>query len=1012
MAKEDELVIAGIRLQITGEAEFVKSMQTSQAKSEALKNELKLLEASTTSAGKNGIEYLSAKSQALNSQIDAQREKTKSLKAVLAAAAEEGKADANVTADLEKKILASELATARLTKSLNETNLALAKSENAALKTGQQLKELSEKAEKTGEKLEKVGTKASQFVTLPILAAGAASVKLASDYQESLNKIDVAFGDSGEAVKGWSATSLKSFGLAKGTALDMAATYGDMSTAMGFTNSEAAKMSEQIVGRAADLASFKNISIDVANTSLQAVFTGETESLKKLGVIMTEANLIQYMKAQGDERDYKNLTQKEKVQLRLNYVMEMTNNAAGDFARTSEGTANQSRMFTESLKELGETFGEQILPVITPVIKQGNELLGTFAGLDDGAKKIIIGIALAVAAAGPALTIAGKGIQLYGTLAGMKAAQTLASGAKTTALIAETGATNALTVAETGAATAGAAMATTLTPILAIAAAVAAAGIAYEAISTDSRNATAAVTEMTDAINKGTDAYNKSIGDIDASTKSEKAMTDQLYVLESVEHKSNQQKAEMKSLVAGLNKSVDGLNLVYNESTDSLNANKDAVYDLIDAKTEQLKMAAYESQIQQGYEDQIKLQDAYTAAVERYNKAQAAINGYHFRMPWDSIGEFAEAKSAAEAVIAVTDSYDKTTAALESAKTAYGDMASSASDASGVTSAAMQGTSDAVEAASDDVADSVTIVTDAFQKQLEEARDSQQKFSDDMTSQMQKYYGEMNNIHADGIKKDELTVQEWKANLDAQIKDMEQWRKDMRSLASKVPDDFEQYLAQLGPSQETMIQGLVDATPEELSAYIQTWRDGIEEASAVSATLSESLVSAYGNPYLTWYSLGQNTIDGLIAGMKANSPGAYTAAEEAAKGIATAYKTKQKINSPSKVMEEAGYYTFLPLITEAQKASARLNDLTTGMAGTMAGNLMISPAVSLGSAATSRAITGYTSQIANTTNNSQVDSSVSVNMAGANFYVRKDSDIRDIAEQLALLTARAQKARG
>lgn len=120
-------------------------------------------------------------------------------------------------------------------------------------------------------------------VTAPLVAAGAAAFKMASDFNESQNKVDVAFGYMSNDVEEWSKTTLKSFGLAQGTALDMAATFGDMGTSMGLSKSAAAEMSKQMVGLAGDMASFKNMSIGEVNTALTAVFTGETESLEFKG---------------------------------------------------------------------------------------------------------------------------------------------------------------------------------------------------------------------------------------------------------------------------------------------------------------------------------------------------------------------------------------------------------------------------------------------------------------------------------------------------------------------------------------------------------------------------------------------------------------------------------------------------------------------------------------------------------------------------------------------------------
>lgn len=261
--------------------------------------------------------------------------------------------------------------------------------------------------DKFGQKMQKVGRGMSTYLTAPILAAAAASVKFASDYSESVNKVDVAFGTSSQSVKDFGKTTLDTLGIAEGTALDMAAAYGDMSTAMGFTEGQAGKMSTSLVSLAGDLASFKNMGIDQVNTALTGIFTGETESLKKLGIVMTEQNLQQFALSKGIRTSIKDMDQASKVNLRYAYVMSVTTNAQGDFVRTGGGAANQSRIFTESLKQLGQQFGQVILPYFTKLITSVNSTIKGLMGMSEGAKTTAIIVAGLAAAVGPLLIVIG-----------------------------------------------------------------------------------------------------------------------------------------------------------------------------------------------------------------------------------------------------------------------------------------------------------------------------------------------------------------------------------------------------------------------------------------------------------------------------------------------------------------------------------------------------------------------------------------------------------------------------
>ncbi len=265
-----------------------------------------------------------------------------------------------------------------------------------------------------GTRLQSIGTSLSTRLTLPIALAGGAAIKMASDFEESLNKVDVAFKDSSSIVKEFSKTTLENFGIAEGTALDMAALFGDMGTSMGIAVDSAAEMSTALVGLAGDLASFKNMNIKEVTTALNGVFTGETESLKRLGIIMTEINLKQFAQEQGIKKNIKAMTQAEKVNLRFQFVLKNTANAQGDFARTSGGAANQMRIFQETLKELAANFGQIILPAFTKIVKKANVILKSFNNLDTETKKLILTIAGISAVIGPVIMVLGTFIKSVG----------------------------------------------------------------------------------------------------------------------------------------------------------------------------------------------------------------------------------------------------------------------------------------------------------------------------------------------------------------------------------------------------------------------------------------------------------------------------------------------------------------------------------------------------------------------------------------------------------------------
>lgn len=264
---------------------------------------------------------------------------------------------------------------------------------------------VKEKLDTFSSSMTNFGNKMTLAVTAPLVALGGKMVNAASDMQENLNKVDVAFGKSSENVKAWAETATESFGLSKNQALEATSLFGDMATSMGLPQDAAADMSTSLAGLAGDLASFKNIDVEQAMTALNGVFTGETESLKTLGIVMTETNLKQFAEDAG--LVYEQMSQAEKVQLRYAYVMEMTANAQGDYARTSDGTANSMRTLQASFDNLIAILGESLLPAITPIIQFITNLIKKFSELDPGIQEIIVAIGAVLAVMGPVISVIG-----------------------------------------------------------------------------------------------------------------------------------------------------------------------------------------------------------------------------------------------------------------------------------------------------------------------------------------------------------------------------------------------------------------------------------------------------------------------------------------------------------------------------------------------------------------------------------------------------------------------------
>lgn len=188
------------------------------------------------------------------------------------------------------------------------------------------------------------------------------ALKLASDLEEVQNVVDVTFGDMSESVNKFSKNAIQQFGLSETIAKQYTGSLGAMAKSIGFTTEQAVTMSTTLTGLAGDVASFYNLETSAAYTKLKSVFTGETESLRDIGVDISQATLDQYALAKGYSKTTKEMTQQEKVALRYKYVLEQLSNASGDYARTSDSWANMTRTAKLEIQGLAAEVGRELMP--------------------------------------------------------------------------------------------------------------------------------------------------------------------------------------------------------------------------------------------------------------------------------------------------------------------------------------------------------------------------------------------------------------------------------------------------------------------------------------------------------------------------------------------------------------------------------------------------------------------------------------------------------------------------
>ena len=232
-------------------------------------------------------------------------------------------------------------------------------------------------AKKTGKIL------ASAFAIKELVKFSAECLELGSDLQEVQNVVDVTFPNMNKQVNEFAKNAASSFGLSETMAKKFTGTFGSMAKAFGFAEEDAYGMAKALTGLAGDVASFYNLSQEEAYTKLKSVFTGETESLKNLGVVMTQTALDSFALAKGFGKTTSAMSESEKVALRYAFVQEQLSAASGDFIRTSGSWANQVKVLTLQFDSFKASIGQGLINILTPAIQTINLLMAKLVQLGE-----------------------------------------------------------------------------------------------------------------------------------------------------------------------------------------------------------------------------------------------------------------------------------------------------------------------------------------------------------------------------------------------------------------------------------------------------------------------------------------------------------------------------------------------------------------------------------------------------------------------------------------------------
>ena len=279
------------------------------------------------------------------------------------------------------------------------------------------LESFKTKMEDIGGKMQNVGQKMSLALTLPIILAGKKMVDAANNLEETKNKINVLFGEMSDEMLAWSADAATAIGQSQQAALDGAADMGIFGSAAGLAGDDLAQFSQENVELASDLASFFNTSPEEAILALGAAYRGESEPIRKYGVLINQAAVEAKALELGLMKEGEELSQQNRILAVNALIMDHTTAAQGDFARTSDGLANQQRILKAELENSAAALGQQLLPYALKGVNILRSLLERFRNLSPQMQKTILVILAVVAAIGPLLVVLGSVVSAIGTIA-------------------------------------------------------------------------------------------------------------------------------------------------------------------------------------------------------------------------------------------------------------------------------------------------------------------------------------------------------------------------------------------------------------------------------------------------------------------------------------------------------------------------------------------------------------------------------------------------------------------
>lgn len=387
--------IQGITVEIGGDTtKLGKAIGDANKQSADLQKELRGVN-SLLKMDPSNVVLLQQKSDLLTESVSDARDKLKTLEAAQASVEAQFKAGtlgADQYRDFQREVEKTKADIKKYEQELADMDRTQDEAADSADDLGDATEEAGDKAEKSTQGwtvlkgvLTNLATDAIRKAADGLKDLVSSGLEMASDLAEAENVVDTTFGGSADAIYEFAQGAAEQFGISQLSAEKYAGSIGAALKGIGFDDDQVAEMSQQLTGLTGDLASFYNLESDESYGKIfSGVISGETEPLKSLGIVMSATNLQAYALSRGITKTYTSMSESEKAQLRYNYLLQQTADAQGDFAKTSDGYANQQRILQLNVENVSAAIGRELLPSMTAGTTAINGMLDGSISMTEG----------------------------------------------------------------------------------------------------------------------------------------------------------------------------------------------------------------------------------------------------------------------------------------------------------------------------------------------------------------------------------------------------------------------------------------------------------------------------------------------------------------------------------------------------------------------------------------------------------------------------------------------------